>query len=627
MVKTRGGKKRGVEQSTLRESPQPSTSQVSPPRTPDPQDNTEDIPPPKSRRMAASGVITSTEELRRLLEEEDDSEEEDSTFSDETDCSGSDNDDSEEEEDPSQGNDLLSPDSGLPSTSSQATTARLRQTTYTWTSDRPTIDPIPFTQTPGMTASPQGDQPPDFFNLLLTDSILELTVRETNRFADELKAQNVAPKARIVKWKSLTKEEFLVFLGVLYHMGTIRLNRISDFWSKDFLFNFPCFRGCMSRDRFSGILQCLHFAKNPEPGQPQPNDRLYKIRPLIDLFHDSVSNAVTPTQKLCVDESMLLWRGRLVFRMFLKGKKHKYGIKIYMLTEPSGLVLRFIVYTGSSDADVGGRGHVDTVVNKLMEGHLDAGHSLFMDNYYNSVNLAHQLLERKTYCTGTLRTNRKGNPPQINSKKLKKGEVVNAYTDDGVCVMKWKDKREVLMISSQYSGEMIDVPRRRGGGTIPKPEAIARYNEAMGGIDHTDQMMSYYPIERKTLKWYKKLGIHIFHLLLLNSYYLYKKLHPRYSFYDFRLSVIKSLLSPAFTRPSGLSPSVPSRGVGLSRHFPHTLPIDEKSKRNRTVQRRCRECQKKGIRKDTTFFCPACEGHPPLCVDTCFTAFHENMRL
>ena len=111
-----------------------------------------------------------------------------------------------------------------------------------------------------MTASPQGDQPPDFFNLLLTDSILELAVREDDRFAEELKAQYVAPKARIVKWKPLTKEEFLAFLGVLYHMETIRLNRIGIFFRKDFLFNFPCFRRCMSRDRFSGILQCLHLS-------------------------------------------------------------------------------------------------------------------------------------------------------------------------------------------------------------------------------------------------------------------------------------------------------------------------------------------------------------------------------
>jgi hypothetical protein len=87
-----------------------------------------------------------------------------------------------------------------------------------------------------MTAPPQGDEPRDYFSFLLTDNILPLTVTETSRFADELKAQNVAPKARIVKWKPLTKEAFLVSLGIPFHMGTIPLSRIADFWSTDFLF-------------------------------------------------------------------------------------------------------------------------------------------------------------------------------------------------------------------------------------------------------------------------------------------------------------------------------------------------------------------------------------------------------
>jgi len=59
-----------------------------------------------------------------------------------------------------------------------------------------------------------------------------------------------------------------------------------------------------------------------------------------------------------------------------------------------------------------------------MENYLDKGHSLFMDNYYNSSNLAHSLLQRKTYYTGTLRNNRKNNSKEIISKKLKTGESV-----------------------------------------------------------------------------------------------------------------------------------------------------------------------------------------------------------
>jgi len=49
-------------------------------------------------------------------------------------------------------------------------------------------------------------------------------------------------------------------------------------------------------------------------------------------------------------------------------------------------------------------------VFRLLEPFIDKGHTIFMDNYYNSVCLSNQLLLRKTYITGTLRNNCKENP-------------------------------------------------------------------------------------------------------------------------------------------------------------------------------------------------------------------------
>ncbi|KAG8235586.1 hypothetical protein J437_LFUL015441 [Ladona fulva] len=77
------------------------------------------------------------------------------------------------------------------------------------------------------------------------------------------------------------------------------------------------------------------------------------------ISHGTMDALVTPTQWLCIDESMVFWRGHLIFCIYMKVKRHTYGIKTYMLTEPSGLALRFLVYTGSSDSDMGGVGHVD----------------------------------------------------------------------------------------------------------------------------------------------------------------------------------------------------------------------------------------------------------------------------
>jgi hypothetical protein len=181
-------------------------------------------------------------------------------------------------------------------------------------------------------------------------------------------------------------------------------------------------------------------------------------------------------------------RGHLVFRQYIKNKRHKYGVKSYMFTEPWGFIHRVIVYSGQGHDISNTMSHTEYVVFKLMNGLFYKGRSLFMDNYYNSVHLSELLLEKKTFVTGTLRSNRKNNPKDVIDKKLKKGESIYRYTKEGICVLKWKDKRDVLMISSEYSHSMCDVSSR----TKVKQKSIILkiYNENMTEIDRQDQMAS-----------------------------------------------------------------------------------------------------------------------------------------
>jgi hypothetical protein len=119
----------------------------------------------------------------------------------------------------------------------------------------------------------------------------------------------------------------------------------------------------------------LHFGRNPGEGDPKPSDPLYKIRPLLNLFTQRIKEIYYPGKELCLDESMLLWRGRLSFRQYIQNKRHKHGIKLYMLSGPSGLVQDVLIYTGANDPDVGGKGHANKVVRKLMDRFLCCGHS------------------------------------------------------------------------------------------------------------------------------------------------------------------------------------------------------------------------------------------------------------
>ena len=129
--------------------------------------------------------------------------------------------------------------------------------------------------------------------------------------------------------------------------------------------------------------------------------------------------------------------------------------------------------------------------------------------------------KRNTYITGTLRADRKRNPSDVMRKKPQKGEMAFMSLDD-ISVTKWRDKRDVHVISNAHVPTMIDSVNRCGKSKR-KPNAVDIYNAHMSGIDRSDQMLSYYSTLWKTIRWYKKVGIHIMEILLSNAYYMHSK--------------------------------------------------------------------------------------------------------
>jgi hypothetical protein len=105
---------------------------------------------------------------------------------------------------------------------------------------------------------------------------------------------------------------------------------------------------------------------------------------------------------------------------------------------------------------------------------------------------------------------------------------------NGILVGKWKDKRDVIYISTEFKNNLILAKNKKDHEKL-KPEPIANYNKFMSGFDRQDQMNSYYPFLRKTIRWYKKIGIHVIQILLLNSYNLnnQSQVGSKMTLYDF----------------------------------------------------------------------------------------------
>ncbi|GBP76369.1 PiggyBac transposable element-derived protein 4 [Eumeta japonica] len=173
---------------------------------------------------------------------------------------------------------------------------------------------------------------------------------------------------------------------------------------------------------------------------------------------------------------------------------------------------------GKSERPPPGVLHSTEVILNLLEGYLDKGHIIYADNFYNSPDLTRHLSERKTYICGTLRKMRKNLPKDVTNAKLKRGELAAKSCND-ITVCKWKDKRDVLVISNKHQLQLVNV-RNRNGKVSLKPNIVADYNLGMSGIDRGDQMVSYCSCLRKTLRWHKKLALHIFEVYLQNAHRL-----------------------------------------------------------------------------------------------------------
>ena len=117
-------------------------------------------------------------------------------------------------------------------------------------------------------------------------------------------------------------------------------------------------------------------------------------------------------------------------------------------------------------------------VMTLCEPYLNAGRTNCTDNYYTSVPLARKLLQSETHLIGSLRANRKYLPADMTQARLKAGEVRAAENDDGIVVIKWKHKRDVLILSTKHDDIMVDRGKKsRKKEPIIKPKAVMEHNQ------------------------------------------------------------------------------------------------------------------------------------------------------
>ena len=159
-----------------------------------------------------------------------------------------------------------------------------------------------------------------------------------------------------------------------------------------------------------------------------------------------------------------------------------------------------------------------------------------------------------------------------------------------------------------------------------------------GGVDLSDQLLNYYSFLRKSMKWSRKLLIHLFNLVILNAYILNrhygcKKLnHDEFRYHLVNYLIQEGLKSYKIPLPPVLSSKLGQYHVKdhnerrlSERHFLKNIPAREGRKRQKR-SRRCFVCSKlPGCKKKrTSFWCEECR--KPLCISNCFEIFHTDLN-
>ena len=372
---------------------------------------------------------------------------------------------------------------------------------------------------PGLTRDSRGiSTPGEAFKRLLPYDMINIAVRETNRRA----ILTGAPE-----WVDTNETEMYAFCGLLLMAGCCRGRKESlmDMWlNADMALRRPVFSATMSRNRFKEILRYIRFDDSRTRAQRRALDKLAPFREIFGLFVSNCQKAYVPTGQLYVDEQLVPFRGNCPFRVYMKSKPDKYGIKIWTLCDTANsYAWNMQIYTGKVGKTVE-KEQGKRVVLDMVNG-LGSGYGVTTDNFFTSCSLADTLLQQQKTLTGTIRPKRREVPkemwanrqrPEQSSKFLfSKNSLLASYTP--------RKGRAVILLSTQFVDAEISSEE-----TSFKPNVILEYNKTKGAVDTLDMMLRDYSCRRRTRRWPLLLFMHLLDMAAYNAFVLFMITNPKY---------------------------------------------------------------------------------------------------
>lgn len=378
------------------------------------------------------------------------------------------------------------------------------------------------------------------FNRIFNAQIKNEIIKYTNQKAINVYIKLNINRAKQRVWKPLTLSELNAYFGILLYIGALRdgHRRLRTLW--DPIKGHLVLRAVMNYPRFEMINNFLRFDDSIGRRGQNATDRnlLQPVQILLTEMNETLSANYIPSVNLTIDEQLKGFRGRCKFRQYMPSKPAKYGLKFWWINDSStGYPLKFAIYTGSADQSSGlGRGY--DVVMSLISKYYNTGRNLTIDNFFTSVELALQLLQKKITVLGTIRKNKRdvpkpfvvkelldenNEPIKVNNRKQYRPAQSSMFGfSDRMALVSYvpKPNKQVLLLSTQHNRD------KATSGYQNKPNMIIDYNRTKGGVDVFDQMVSIYSCSRQTRRWPMVVFYNLLDVAALATIIIYRHSNP-----------------------------------------------------------------------------------------------------
>ena len=184
----------------------------------------------------------------------------------------------------------------------------------------------------------QADTPAGAFSCFFTNEILDIIVQCTNE-----EGNRVFPGT----WNPIDRVELQAYLGLLLLAGVYRARSepVIHLWNHES--GRPVFASCMGRNRFQVLTRVLRFDSRADREDRRQRDKMAPIRVLHDKLAALCRNNYKVGSQVCVDEQLVVFRGRCPFRVYIPSKPGKYGLKVWACCDAdTAYITNFELYTG-----------------------------------------------------------------------------------------------------------------------------------------------------------------------------------------------------------------------------------------------------------------------------------------